>query len=500
MSSNSDPNVQLAADIAEFIDDPWGFVLYAFPWGVKGTELEGYPEGPDIWHRNMFEAMTAHITNNMSRAAANQDLIPFQYSTTSGHGIGKSACLSWVNIYLMSTRSVRGVVTANTGQQLEGKTWQELAKWHRLAINKDWFKWTATKFVSLLDPSSMIECVPWSIDRTEAFAGLHNQGKCVLLVMDEASAIDDKIWEVSEGALTDKDAEIFWFAFGNPTRNTGRFRECFPGGQFSHRWGNQTVDSRTVKITNKRQIKQWQDDWGEDSDFFRVRVRGVFPRAGNSQFIAGDIAQRALDRTNDREHMEEVVVGVDVARSGNNESVILVRRGRRVLEREVYRFRGIDTMQLSNEVASVILRTEPAPDTVFIDGAGVGGGVVDRMRQLNFHVMDVQSAARADDPEAYVNKRAEMWYRMRDWLDKADLPKEIKDFYKQLIGVDYGFDSKNRIQLEKKEDLIKRGLESPDLADALALTFAYRVSPQRLRSHEPEEKTYLSEYDEYEEW
>src|ERR1039458_1186404 len=95
--------------------------------------------------------------------------------------------------------------------------------------------------------------------------------------------------------MTDENTEIIWLAFGNPTQNTGRFRECF--GKFKHRWKTFQIDSRTVEGTNKEQINKWIDDYGEDSDFVRVRVRGEFPRAGSSQFIASDVvAARSEER------------------------------------------------------------------------------------------------------------------------------------------------------------------------------------------------------------
>ena len=132
---------RLLTDVFGFFDDPLSFVLYAFPWGVKGTMLEDFPEGPDEWHLEMFDNMQKHIRVNMNRKEQKLDLLPYLDSTASGHGIGKSACVAWIVMWLMSTRrNCRGVVTANTANQLEEKTWPELAKWHNLAINKHWFK------------------------------------------------------------------------------------------------------------------------------------------------------------------------------------------------------------------------------------------------------------------------------------------------------------------------------------------------------------------------
>ena len=210
-------------------------------------------------------------------------------AVASGHGVGKSALVSWIILWALSTmHDTRGVVSANTESQLRTKTWPELAKWHGLAINRDWFAYTATALHSVLpgkDRTWRVDCITWSENNTEAIAGLHNKGRRAFALLDEASAIPDAVWETIEGALTDADTELFWCVFGNPTRNTGRFRECFAGGRFAHRWRHRQIDSRSVGMTNKAQIAEWVKDYGEESDFIRVRVRGVFPRAGSLQFI-----------------------------------------------------------------------------------------------------------------------------------------------------------------------------------------------------------------------
>jgi hypothetical protein len=175
--------------------------------------------------------------------------------------------------------NARIVVTANTDSQLRTKTWPEVIKWLRLMINRDWFKATATAVFSAEAERERLwraDAIPWSEENTEAFAGLHNKGRRVILIFDEASAISDKIWEVSEGALTDEGTEIIWLAFGNPTRNTGRFRECF--GRFRHRWDHGHIDSRSVEGTNKAQLEQWVRDYGRGtrgSNLARIAFSGI---------------------------------------------------------------------------------------------------------------------------------------------------------------------------------------------------------------------------------
>lgn len=404
-------------------------------------------------------------------------------AVASGHGVGKSALVAWILLWAMATREdTRGVVTANTETQLRTKTWAELAKWLRNWRHRDWFEFTSTSLASRVvghGQTWRLDVVPWSATNAEAFAGLHNQGRRTIVVFDEASAIPDVIWDTTEGALTDKDTELLWLVFGNPTRNTGRFRECF--ARFAHRWRGRQVDSRTVGITNKAQLKRWVDDYGEDSDFVRVRVRGVFPRAGSTQFIDVDDVEEAMRREVPADAEEAMVIGVDVARFGDDRSVIFFRKGRDARSRPPLVFRKVDTMTLAGKVVEVA--GDCRADAVFVDEGGVGGAVIDRMRQLGVpHVLGVHFSARADRWTAegsgplFANKRAEMWGRMKEWLKTGAIPDDPA-LAQDLIGLEYGYDARNAIQLEKKDDMKRRGLASPDLGDALALTFAQPVHP-----------------------
>lgn len=467
---------QLAEDIGGFTFDPLGFVLYAFPWGEgELSELDG----PQPWQCDELNGIGDALRSGASLIDATQKAI--RRAIASGHGIGKSAFVSWIILWSICTcKDTRGVVTANTEAQLKGKTWAELAKWHRLCLCGHWFDLTATALISKLpghDKTWRIDMVPWSERNTEAFAGLHNKGSRVLLIFDEASAIPDIIWEVSEGALTDDDTEIIWVVCGNPTRNTGRFRECF--GRFRHRWNTIQVDSRNVSITNKAQIQEWVDDYGEDSDFVRVRVRGVFPRAGSNQLIGGDLVEAACGKTLRPEVYASApkILGVDVARFGDDQSVISMRQGLACFPMQT--FRGLDLMTFAGIVAQTIDRE--SPDGVFIDQTGIGAGVVDRLRQLGHRsVVGIDFGGKAMSEHLYANKRSEMWCLMRDWLlSGGAIPPddELKD---DLCAPEYGFSGdRGQILLEKKSDMKKRGLASPDRGDALALTFAAPVHKSR---------------------
>jgi hypothetical protein len=471
---------QIAQDIAGFIDDPAGFVLYVFPWGKPGTALQDFPNGPDQWQLDEFESMAKHIRMNADRKALGLDQIPYQSAIASGHGIGKSAFVAWLILFFMSTRyQCRGVVTANTGDQLEDKTWPELAKWHNLSINRSWFKLTATKFYSIVDTNGennwKFDCVTWSEERTEAFAGLHNAASSPVLIFDEASAIPDVIWEVSEGAMTD--GEPFWFAFGNPTRNTGRFRECF--GKFRHRWRTRHIDSRTVRITNKTLLNQWVQDYGEDSDFVRVRVRGQFPRGGGKQFIPVDIVEAAQQRELVPDIHAPLIMGVDVARHGDDQSVIRFRQGRDARSIKPLKYRGLDSTTLADRICEAIDRYHP--DAVAIDAGNTGAAIIDILKGRRYRVVEVWFGAESDD-RAFRNKRAMMWGRLKDWLPGGCIDKD-QELYHDLIGPEYEADDNGVITLEPKAKMKKRGLASPDDGDALALTFAVRVARRDSRTY-----------------
>ena len=193
------PMGEIVADLARFVCDPYGFVMWAFPWGMPNTMLADM-KGPEQWQKEQLLRIGKQLVE------AGPEGCVIQEDVASGHGVGKSALVSWLILWAVSTlEDTRGVVTANTDSQLRTKTWAELAKWHSLFLAKDLFKLTATRIGIANDDKReiywRIDQVPWSKENTEAFAGLHNQGKRILLIFDEASAIDDKIWEVAEGAL-----------------------------------------------------------------------------------------------------------------------------------------------------------------------------------------------------------------------------------------------------------------------------------------------------------
>lgn len=459
-SSVADLQMQLAQEIGEYCDDPVGY-----------AEICGWTPRP--WQWEILNAIGSHLRS--------QDrFIPLDVAVSSGHGVGKSALVSMVINWAMSTcEDCKITLTANTFDQLRTKTWPEVNKWTQQSptYKAGWWTLTATALTSKFadhDRTWRTDAIPWSENNTEAFAGLHNKGKRIVLIFDEASGIADKVWEVAEGALTDEETEIIWLAFGNPTQNTGRFRECF--GKFKHRWKTYQIDSRTVEGTNKSQIDKWIEDYGEDSDFVRVRVRGEFPRAGSNQFIPSDVVSAARKYKSEGHEGLPKILSVDVARFGDDQSVIGVRQGRKA--RILAKYRGLDTVQLAERAIEFI--NSEAPDGVIVDGDGIGAGVIDQLNHRHYgnNLFEFHGGASANDASKYFNRRAEVWGLMRDWLcTGAEIPND-NELDTDLTAPEYGFSNKQQIQLEKKEDMKKRGLSSPDSGDMLAMTFAVTILPK----------------------
>ncbi len=461
---------------AESAMDPLFFSRVAYEWGVGDLKDA---KGPRKWQAKKLDQIGQHLRNPETR------FTPLLIGVASGHGIGKTGLISMITHWGMSTCvDCKVLITANTEKQLLTKTMPEVSKWFRLAFNKNWFRVTATAVASTAkdhERTWRADAIPWSEGSSESFAGLHNQGRRIIVIMDEGSAIADKIYEVVEGAMTDSETEIIWIVFGNPTRGSGRFREIF--GRLKHRWKTEHIDSRTVEGTNKAQIQQWVDDYGEDSDFVRVRVKGEFPRAGTTQFIGSDLVDAARRREPEAGLKDPMVFGVDVGRFGDDPSVIYMRRGRDGKSIPPLILRGEDTMAVAARIQT--LYKLHRPDAIFVDGGGVGGGVVDRLNMLKVPVVEVQFGGAADRGQLseggikFANKRAELWANMRLWLQRGAIPDD-NDMAAELIAVEYGFvfrEGMDKIMLESKKDMKRRGLPSPNISDALALTFAYDIEP-----------------------
>ncbi len=428
-----------------------------YDWGVG--ELKDW-SGPDGWHDEVFQCLKDYLEG--------PDQNPLCIAIASGHGAAKTSFAAWIMRWFISCRSHPQIVcTANTETQLMTKTWRELAKWHKLAHNRDWFEWTATSYYLKDHPETWkANAIPWSEHNTEAFAGTHEES--VLVVFDEASKISDSVWEVTDGVFTTK--KNIWMVLGNGTRNSGRFFDCF--GKNKAYWHTWNIDARNCKAANKSYLERLIEQYGgEDKDQSRIRVRGLFPRTATRQLISSESIEKAMNFEAEGWQYLPKVMGVDVARFGENSSTICLRQGRKVFDIEVLPKQ--DLMLTAHHVAEAIKKEHPVQ--IFVDGSGIGAGVVDRLRQLNFSVVDVNGGNQSLNPR-YLNKRAEMWWEMKEFIEGAcELPKDGR-LREELTCVEYDFTDKGRIRLDRKADIMEQYGFSPDRADALALTFAYPVA------------------------
>lgn len=453
------PMIELVRFLGEFTHDPLKFVYAAFPWGEKDTSLEKM-KGPEEWQKEVLKDIRdgVRIPNKVVREAV-----------ASGHGIGKSALVAWLILWAMATHeNTRGVVTANTETQLRTKTWPELVKWYNLFIGKKLFSVTATSIFSLDNEKNWrIDAIPWSENNTEAFAGLHNQGSRILLLFDEASAIANPIWEVSEGAMTDKDTEIIWCAFGNPTRNTGRFYDCFH--RYRDQWKHMQVDSRTVSFSNKDLIKQWVDTWGEDSDFVRVRVRGQFPGASDAQLIPTSLVEQARKRTvpDSGYQFAPVIIGCDPAWGGDDALAIWMRQGLRSWRLEKIPKNNNDIL-IATKLANY--QDKYHAQAVNID-MGYGTGIYSAGLTMGRRWNIISFAGQSPDAGC-ANMRAYMWLQMRKWLESGGQIPDDQYIQDDLTGAEIKPTLDGKILLQSKDYMKKKGIPSPNDADALALTFA----------------------------
>jgi len=463
-------------------DDPERFVMFAFPWGEAGTPLANYT-GPRKWQRERLRTIAAHIRANNGQI----DFRMLRMAVASGRGIGKSALVSWLVLWMVSTRiGSSTLVSANSEAQLRSITWSEIIKWQAMMINGHWFEVSATKVMPAKWLTELVErdlkkgtrywAVEgrlWSEENPDAYAGLHNVDG-VMLIFDEASGIPDAIWDVSQGFFSENTPHRFWMAFSNPRRNTGYFYECFNSKRAF--WEALHIDARQVEGTDKNIYQQIVDEYGENSTQARVEVYGEFPSVGDDQFISPDLVDEAVERPRYRDETAPIVLGVDPARTGSDATVLAVRQGRDLIA--LKRLRGADTMEVVGHVIDAI--DEYRPSLTVIDEGGLGYGILDRLTEQRYKVRGVNFGWRAKNSVMWGNKRAEMWGQMREWLRTASIPAD-RLLKTDLTAPKMKPDSAGTIFLESKKDMRSRGLASPDAADAIAVTFAFPVASREAR-------------------
>jgi len=479
----------IITDLMRYKHDPLKAVKYGFKWGEG--ELAGEP-GPRNFQLRILKELGDHLKNPATRYR------PFRKAISSGHGIGKSALISWIPWWALSTfEDCKVIVMAGTGDQLKTKTQPEMAKWFRLAINASWFEVNVTSIKVLEsghEANWRADFNTWSEENPQASAGAHNKGKRLVIIYDEASGIHNEIWKTQQGALTDANTEIIWIACSQCTKKEGAFYEATFGNE-RHRWKPEVIDSREVEGVNLEEIQETISLYGEDSDHVRVRYRGLYPVSGEAQYIGQDLITNAQKRPVRSLPDDPLVAGVDFAWGGSDDNVIRFRKGLDARTIPPIKIKGEFTRDpaiMTAKLAEVLTKTYNGQkvDMLFFDSAGIAAPVESRLRNLGFkNIMVVNFGADSVHPR-FAYMRDYMWGQMHDWLAEGAIdndPGLAADLAKPILVSD----KLQRIKLEPKDVMKKRlakmGVEStsPDDGDALALTFAMPVAPPKPKPQQP---------------
>jgi hypothetical protein len=384
-------------------------------------------------------------------------------SIRSGHGVGKTALLAWLILWFLCTRfDARIPCTASTHSQLRDILWPETAKWlGKLPMQyQQSLEWQTERIIWKKRKETW-----FAVARTarkeapEALQGFH--GDDLMFVVDEASGIDQQIFDVAQGALTKEN--VISIMTGNPTRLAGEFYRSHH--QDRHLWKTFHFSSEDSPLVSADYPARVAKKYGKDSDVYRVRVKGDFPLAESDTFIPLPLVEQA--KLIVQPEGNKCTWGLDPARFGDDESALVKRSGLKVTE--VSGIRKRDTMEVSGWVARQAKKEKP--DQIMVDVIGIGSGVFDRLKEQGFPVISVNVAERASDSEEYAKVRDELWGKVRKALQEGLSLPDDEELAGQLSAPKYKFDSAGRIVIESKEDMKKRGVDSPDRGDALCLTF-----------------------------
>lgn len=463
-------------------ENPLAFVDWAYPWGQKGYRLEGQ-KGPRAWQREILVEITEHIKDQKQRMAKGLSPEVFKLAVSSGRGVGKSALVSWISNWLLACHfGSTTIISANTQHQLADVTFGEIGKWLTLSNMSFMFDQTqmnispAKWYSDLLRKEMKVDATHyyvqgklWDDESPSSFAGQHSD-IAMLVVFDEASGIPNSIWDVAQGYFSDKILHRYFLAFSNPRSTSSGFFDCFEHPETT--WRTKKINALNIPDIDHAVHNEYINKYGADSDQARVEVFGEFPKTGERQFISRSIVEqaavRAIPSYNSKD--DALIMGVDVARYGSDYSAICFRAGRdaRAIPAQVYS--GLDNMALVAKIEQAIYTHKP--DFICVDG-GAGAGVIDRLRELGYKVHEVLFGSASTEPQ-YFDFRTELYARLRDWLpggmiaNDNDLKTGLCAPEKELIG------RESKEKLESKEKMKKRGIKSPDHADALAITFAIK--------------------------
>ena len=407
----------------------------------------------------------------------------------SAQGIGKSWVAGRIALqFLIAFPDSIVLTTAPTHRQVEDILWREI----RGAYHASKVKLGGEILKKRLNISDSWYAFGFSTNDPFKFFGFHPTSSYILVIIDEASGFDEKGYEGIDGLLTPENARLL--LIGNPTMISGRFYDSFKSPLYRKfhlsafhspnftSFGITLDDIRKneweKKITGKLPhpyltTPQWvyerYIEWGEESPLFQARILGEFPQQGSDAIIFLSWIERAKIAKIKSEDAP-IEMGVDVARYGDDKTVFVIRKGAETLDIQV--FSQMNTMETAGRLVQEIKRWNP--ETVRIDEIGMGAGVVDRLAEQNFkEVKGVNVAEKADDSEQFVNLRAELWWGLRKRFEDKDISiPDNDDLTSQLTSIKWKTNSRGQIQIESKENMKKRGLSSPDLADAMVLAFA----------------------------
>jgi len=426
--------------------------------------IESYGDDPVGFVRNVLGATPLPWQEEFLNAIARGER---RISVRAGHGVGKSTACSWALIWHMVTRyPQKGVVTAPTAPQLFDALFAELKAWiNKLPpVLKDSFEVFSDKITFKAAPeSSFISARTSSKERPEALAGVHSEN--VLLIVDEASAVYEEVFEAAAGSMSGHSATTVLIS--NPTRNSGLFFKTHH--QLASDWKRMHVSCLDNPLVSGDFVEQIKATYGESSNAFRIRVLGEFALADDDTLIPAELVDGAINRDITVSPNEPMIYGVDVARYGTDRTALCKRRGSVVVE--IKSWGGLDLMQT---VGAVINEAKiDGPEEICVDTIGLGGGVADRLREQGYNVRDVNvSESSAMNPNAN-RLRDELWMSVKDWLGTRAVKIPRDDALRhELVAPRYNFTSSGKLVVESKDSMRKRGMRSPDLADALCLTFA----------------------------
>lgn len=430
--------------------------------------IERYERDPVGFVENVLEAKPLPWQKEFLNALARGER---RISVRAGHGVGKSTACSWALIWHMTTRyPQKAVVTAPTSAQLFDALYSELKAWiNKLPpVLRESFEVFSDRVVLKGAPeSSFISARTSSTERPEALAGVHSEH--VLLVVDEASAVPEQVFEAAAGSMSGHSASTILIS--NPTRNSGLFYKTHH--DLASDWFRMHVSCLNIPLVSSDFVAQIKATYGEESNAFRIRVLGEFALADDDTLIPAELVDGAIRRDISAGGDDPLVYGLDVARFGSDRTALVKRKGNVVLE--VKSWGGLDTMQVVGAIVNEAKLDKP--DEICVDTIGLGSGVADRLREMGHNVRDVNVAeSSAMNPNA--NKlRDELWLSVKEWLATKAVRLPADDQLRhELVAPRYSFTSSGKVVVESKDSMRKRRMRSPDLADALCLTFASQAA------------------------